>query len=390
MSEVLELLAIGGGPAALAAARAYRRAGGAGTVAIVSDEQRVPYRRPPLTKELLRGEIAEHELPIEPEPWYARNRIALVCGRAVELDPERRRVTLAGGRELRYRACLLATGGEPRRLPIPGADDPAVRVLRSLDDHRELRLRLRDGEPLAVIGAGFIGCEIAASLRLRGHPVTLFCETSEPNEQRLGADAGALVAQWLEELGVELARGATVRRIERAGEQLSVIADEHRAHARYAIMAGGIAPRGELATAGGVGTDAGAVRTGSDMRSDRAGVLAAGDVALAENAAAGRPLPVEHWGEALAHGEVAGRVAAGEPARWAQVPGFWSTIGRCTLKYAGWGDGFDSSRLERPPGGGFSVWYGSEGRLVGVLCHERDEDYERGRELIRGGAPWRG
>jgi 3-phenylpropionate/trans-cinnamate dioxygenase ferredoxin reductase subunit len=94
MSDVFELLAIGGGPASLAAARAYRRAGGRGAVAIVADEQRVPYRRPPLTKELLRGELSERELPIEPEPWYSEHAVALICGRAVALDPERRVVTL--------------------------------------------------------------------------------------------------------------------------------------------------------------------------------------------------------------------------------------------------------------------------------------------------------
>jgi 3-phenylpropionate/trans-cinnamate dioxygenase ferredoxin reductase subunit len=390
MSEVFELLAIGGGPGSLAAARAYRQAGGGGAVAIVSDEQRVPYRRPPLTKELLRGELSERELAIEPEPWYAEHGVVLLCGRAVGLEPERRTVTLAGGRELHYRSCLLATGGEPKRLPIPGADDPAVRVLRSLDDLRELLVRLEPGEPLAVIGAGFIGCEIAASLRLRGHPVTSFCETAEPNEPRLGSEAAALVAGWLSELGVELCRSAPVRRIERAGEQLTVIADRARSQARCVIMAGGIAPRGELAAAAGISTLAGAIRTDSGMRSDRRGVLAAGDVALAENVAAGRPLPVEHWGEALAHGEVAGRVLAGEPARWSQVPGFWSTIGRRTLKYAGWGDGFDCSRLESRPDGAFTVWYGRDGHLVGVLAHKRDQDYQRGLELIREGTRWPG
>jgi NADPH-dependent 2,4-dienoyl-CoA reductase/sulfur reductase-like enzyme len=123
------------------------------------------------------------------------------------------------------------------------------------------------------------------------------------------------------------------------------------------------------------------------MRSSHPGILAAGDVARAFNAAAGRHLAVEHWGEALAMGEVAGRTAAGDrDAAWAQAPGFWSTIGERTLKYAAWGDGFDTARLEED-GNGFTVWYGRGGACVGVLAHERDEDYERGRELVERGAP---
>jgi len=107
------------------------------------------------------------------------------------------------------------------------------------------------------------------------------------------------------------------------------------------------------------------------------------------NRAVGRQLRVEHWGDALAQGEVAGRTAAGEEAAWDAVPGFWSTIGARTLKYAAWGDGYSDSRLERS-GEGFTVWYGSEGALVGVLAFEADDDYERGSELIKEGARWNG
>ena len=124
------------------------------------------------------------------------------------------------------------------------------------------------------------------------------------------------------------------------------------------------------------------------MRTSLEGVLAAGDVALAHNAAAGRPLRIEHWGDALAQGEVAGRTAAGAPSTWADVPGFWSSIGSRTLKHAAWGDGFDEVRFEPHDGRGFTAWYGAGGRLVGVLAHEADADYERGRELVAEGAPW--
>ena len=142
MSARLSLLVIGGGPAGLSAARSYREAGGRGLVAIVADEHRMPYQRPPLTKDLLRGDSTEEALPIERESWLAEHEVSLISGRAVALDADAHSVALSGGRELKYDQLVLATGAEPTRLPVPGADDPAVRVLRTLDHLRELQQRL--------------------------------------------------------------------------------------------------------------------------------------------------------------------------------------------------------------------------------------------------------
>src|SRR5579875_1282293 len=326
MPETYELLAVGGGPAGLAAARAYRDAGGGGAVAIVADEQRMPYRRPPLTKELLRGETEEWTLPIEDESWLAEHDVGLVGGRAVRLDPHGREVLLSGGRALRYRHCVLATGAEPVRLPVLGADDPAVRVLRTLDHLRELEARLRPGDPVVVIGSGFIGCEIAASLRMRGHPVSLVSDEPAPNARRLGGAAAAMIAGWLRELGVALALGEPVERIERDRERpagrgraagadrpagpdrpaardrpsapadgssdhdqladravLSVHAGSHEYRAPLVVMAAGVAPRGELAAACGLALHDGAIPVDAAMRTAVDGLLAAGDVAYAHN-----------------------------------------------------------------------------------------------------------
>lgn len=390
MSDELALLVVGGGPAGLAAARAYRAAGGNGAVAIVTDEHRMPYNRPPLTKDLLRGESSEDELPIEDEAWLVEQDVRLVSGRAAALDPSAHTVALSGGRELHYRSCVLATGAEPTRLPVPGADHPAVRVIRTLDHVRELTARLREGDPVVVIGSGFIGCEIAASLRRRGHEVTLVSDEKEPNAARLGLEAATRIHCWLEDEGVGVELGAEVEKIAAMDGSLEVRAGTVRASGRVVVMAAGVAPRTELATTAGLElSDDGAVPVDTSMRTSKDGLYAAGDVAFAENASAGRRLRVEHWGDALGQGEVAGRAAAGEPARWDAVPGFWSTIGSNTLKYAAWGDGFEQSRLEEHADGAFTVWYGGDGKVVGVLAHEADEDYERGRELIGRGAPWR-
>jgi NADPH-dependent 2,4-dienoyl-CoA reductase/sulfur reductase-like enzyme len=387
MSETYELLVIGGGPAGLAAARAFRDAGGDGPVAIVSDEQRMPYNRPPLTKDLLRGDSDEESLPIEAESWLHEREVALVGGRAVHVDVSARAVSLSGGRALAYRHCVLATGAEPTRLPVPGADDPAVRVLRTLDHLRELQARLRPGDPVVVIGSGFIGCEIAASLRMRGHPVTLVSDEPAPNARRLGRAAAALIAGWLRELGIVLVLGSEVDRISREDSRLTVSADARQLRAPVVVMAAGVAPRGELAAACGLELQAGAIPVDAAMRTRTEGLLAAGDVAFAFNLTAGRALRVEHWGDALGQGAVAGRTAAGAEAAWDAVPGFWSTIGEHTLKYAAWGDGFDAVSVEDEDSR-FSVWYGREGRIVGVFAHDCDGRYERGRELIATGAAW--
>lgn len=389
MSDRFELLILGAGAAGFATADAYRRAGGEGRVALVADEERMPYRRPPLSKELLRGELAERELPLADESWLGEQDVRLVGGRAMALDADARTVGLAGGRTLEYGRCVLATGAEPVRLPVLGADDPGVRVLRSLDHLRELTTRLGDGTSVVVIGSGFIGCEIAASLRLRGHRVTLVSDEPLPNAARLGDAAARLIRDWLEEEGVTLRLGTEVERIERDPDGFAVHAGEACARGALVVMAAGVAPRSELARAAGLQlSDDGAVCVDASLRTSRDGLLAAGDVAFARNATAGRPLRVEHWGDALAHGSVAGRTAAGADASWAEVPGFWSTIGRRTLKHAAWGDGFDEVRFEQHADGAFTAWYGARGRLVGVLAHAADDDYARGRELIAQGAAW--
>jgi NADPH-dependent 2,4-dienoyl-CoA reductase/sulfur reductase-like enzyme len=357
-------------------------------VAIITDERRMPYNRPPLSKELLRDEMQEDELLIEEEKWLDEQRVDLIGGEAMRLEPTRREVLLAGGRVLEYRVCLLATGSEPTRLPVPGADHPGVRTLRSLDDLRELKRRLEPRTPVTVIGSGFIGCEIAASLRLLNHPVSLISDESAPNVARLGEQPAAEIAAWLTDLGVVLELSTAVEAIERVSGRLRVLGGEHPRESGVVIMATGVAPRGELAGLAGAELVGGAVATDERLHTSLPGVLAAGDVSAAVNAAAGRRLRVEHWGDALGQGEVAGRAAAGKDQTWSAVPGFWSTIGRHTLKYAAWGDGFDQTRFEPGPEGAFAVWYGHEGRVVGVLAHDNDAAYERGRALIAGGGSW--
>jgi NADPH-dependent 2,4-dienoyl-CoA reductase/sulfur reductase-like enzyme len=379
---------VGAGPAGLAAARAYREHGGQGEVTLIGQEPRAPYERPPLTKELLRDELDTAELPIEPAQWFAANDVGLRCGeRVTAIDPAGGHVLLAGGKRLQADAIVLATGSEPVRPELPGLGDPAVLTMRTLDDSLALAERARRGGQIVVIGTGFIGCEIAGSLALRGAAVTLVGEERSPQARRLGESAAARIAAWLSELGVELVCGTGVRAVHDA--RTVELLDGSRLHGASVALGMGARPAGEIARAAGLRMSDGAVVVDEAMRASRLArpVLAVGDVACAYNTSAGRHLRVEHWGDALEHGALAGRTLAGDPARWDGVPGFWTTIGRRTLKYAAWGDGYDESRLVAHPDGAFTVWYERHGAVVGVLTHERDEDYERGREIVRAGGP---
>lgn len=387
MSPVGGVVIVGAGPAGLATARAYREAGGQQPVTILGAEARPPYERPPLTKEFLRGEATESDLPIESDDWYSDNRVDLRAGAtAVALAPELHLLTLEGGEKIPYDRCVLATGSEPIRLSVPGGHDPGVLTIRTVEDS----LALRDHGPrVAVIGSGFIGCEAAASLAARGAEVTLVSDEPLPQSARLGPEVGGRLAGWLEDAGVALVLGTAVESIERVRAAWTVRAgDGVTVEADTVLQAVGVAPRTALAESAGLRLDHGAIGTDSHMHTAAPDVLAVGDIAFARNRTAGRRLRVEHWGEALNQGAVAGAVLADKDAEWATAPGFWSAIGDRTLKYVAWGDGFAAVRIEAGEDGSLTAWYAdADGTCVGVFCHERDEDYELGRELVESGAP---
>ena len=354
--------------------------GAGGDVVLVSADEHLPYNRPPLSKDFLRGESEEDALPLEDGGFYRRHGIEVRLGtRAQALDTGRRVVTLCNGETLSYGWCILATGACPKPLPVPGAEGPGVRYLRSRRQARELRAAAAAARSAVVVGSGFIGCEAASSLARRGLAVTLVSMEDGPQAARLGEAASGVLRAWLEDDGVSLRLGVEVEAIDAGRVRL---AGQASAEGDLLLVAGGVEPEAGIAAGAGLAVEAGRVRVDAHMRSSAAGVLAAGDVAFAFNAAAGRHLAVEHWGEALAMGQVAGRTAAGLEASWAEVPGFWSTIGDRTLKYAAWGDGFDDASLVDHGGGAFTVWYSHQGVTVGVLTHDADHDYERGRRLI--------
>src|SRR5215207_9693964 len=205
---------IGGGPAGLASARAYREAGGRAKITMVAAEPYPPYQRPPLTKEYLRGEVGREELPIERPRWYRENGVELRLATSVtSLDADRAVVETEDG-EIGYDACVLATGSEPARIPVPGAEDPEILVMRTLENSDQLRKRVGEGDRVVVVGSGFIGCEAAASLSLRGAEVTLISLEQSPQKERLGEKVGKRIESWLRGYGVNLRLGTRIEGIQ--------------------------------------------------------------------------------------------------------------------------------------------------------------------------------
>lgn len=381
------LAVVGGGPAGLEAARAFRQQGGEGSVIMISAEVDPPYERPALSKSLLRGDQAPEEVGLETADFYAGHGIELRLGTTVVgLDPAARVLALSSGELVPFDRCVLTTGASPTRLAVPGGDDPRVRSLRSLADARTLIASVGGAQSAVVVGSGFIGCEAAASLAMRGTRVQMITSEDAPQTARLGTEVGQHLASWLDRLDVEMITGAEVVRVD-DGHRVHVAGGRPAYEADLVLAATGVAPRGDLAELAGLEVQDGRVLVDEHMQTSADGVLAAGDVALAVNRAAGRRLAVEHWGEALEMGRVAGSVAAGVTAAWAQAPGFWSTIGEHTIKHVAWGDGHDDVRVVEHAGGAFTAWYGSRGTTVGVLTHERDDDHERGRGAVEEGRP---
>ncbi|CAN5538545.1 FAD-dependent oxidoreductase [soil metagenome] len=383
------LVIVGGGPAGLSAARAYRNSGGEGEVVILAAEEFPPYERPPLTKEFLRGESGMGDLPIEEEGFYRDNGIEVRLSTEVEaLGSERRVARLKSGEEISYESCVLATGSRPIRIPVPGADDPEILLMRTINDSTRLTEKVDGRTRVAVVGSGFIGCEAAASLAMRGAEVSVVSMEEAPQKERLGGEVGERISAWLAEYGVDLRMNSVVEAIERGGEgfQVRMEGGDGGILADAVLFATGVEPRIELAEEAGLEIESGAVATDSSMRTSEPSIFAAGDIAFAYNESAGRRLRVEHWGDALEHGRIAGANAAGGGERLTLAPGFWSAIGEKTVKYWAWGDGWDESKFVEHENGAFTVWYGRGGIVVGVLSHDADEDYRRGKDLVEAGA----
>jgi 3-phenylpropionate/trans-cinnamate dioxygenase ferredoxin reductase subunit len=373
------LIVVGSGPAGISAAEAFRKHDDNRSVQIFTEDPDLPYERPPLSKDYLRGET--DDVALHSSEWFREHSIEIVHEASLErIDVSEHNVVI-GGDSYSYAALVLACGASPTPLPVPGGE--RALQLRSLSDARKLRDAGSRASSAVVIGAGFIGCEAAASLALQGVAVTLVAPDAVPQEKRLGAEAGQRLLELVQQSGARYVGGVSVKSITERGVVLDngVTLDTD-----LVLAATGVTPNSAVPQAAGLTMEQSRIVVDADMRTSADGVFAAGDVASAFNAAAGRHVPVEHWQDAMDQGEVAGAVAAGQSAKWDAVPGFWTTIGEATVKYHAWGDGYQNSRLLARDDG-FTVWYEEDGAAVGVLTCNADEDYDLGETLIAEGRP---
>jgi NADPH-dependent 2,4-dienoyl-CoA reductase/sulfur reductase-like enzyme/nitrite reductase/ring-hydroxylating ferredoxin subunit len=352
------MVIVGGGAAGLAAAAELRRLGFAGKLVMLSAEDAAPLDRPNLSKDYLAGGAPEEWLPLRPENFYSENAIDLRLGAVAKgLDAKARRLTLADGSALEFDRLLLATGAEPVRLQIPGAELPHVRTLRSLADCREIIARATKARRVVVLGASFIGLEVAASLRARGLEVHVAAPEKIPMERVLGAEIGAFVRKLHEEHGVifhleDVATAIDERRVTlKSGKSLE---------AELVVAGVGVRPRLELAEKAGLAMDRG-VLVDAFLETSAPGIYAAGDI--------------EHWVVAERQGAVAARNMLGARETFDAVPFFWSQHYDTPINYVGHAEGWDAIVVEGDIAARDCLLrYMRDGRALAVASIFRDID----------------
>ncbi|HEY7332550.1 MAG TPA: FAD-dependent oxidoreductase [Candidatus Limnocylindria bacterium] len=389
MSGPDSVVIVGGGLAGATAAFALRKQGFAGRVVLVSEEDAVPYQRPPLSKGYLRGETSLEDAYVKPAAEYVAHDIELLRGRlAATLDPAARRVTLHDGLELAYDALLIATGAGPRPLAATRAYLPGLHYLRTAGDADALREAADMAHAIVVVGGGWVGAEVTASLRQLGHRVTLVSNLPRPLERVLGPEVADVYRSLHEEHGVRLVHGRVAAlEGERHVEAVRLI-DGRRFAADLVVAGVGAAPCLSLALRGGLDLREGGIAVDASLRTSAPDVYAAGDVAAAWHPRYGRHLRVEHWDNAIRQGRTAAANILGAQQTYDRVPYFYSDQFDLGMEYRGYAPQWDSVVLRGDVAARrFHAFWLTDGRVVAAMNANLWDDAKSLRHIVESGEP---
>ena len=383
-----EIVIVGGGLTAARVAQSYRESGGTDRVTLLASEPHPPYHRPPLTKRLLRGEAEPPDTLVATPDDFRDLDVELRLGTpAASLDLAARTVTLGSGRDVAYERLVIATGAAPRRLPVPGSDLEGVRTLRTLDDSLAIREAAGSARRVVVVGTGFIGLEVTASLRARGVEVTIVDAATAPF-QALGApDFSAFLAELYREHGVEMLLGDGIEGFSGNGKvEIVRTASGRDIEADLVVVGVGVAPSTAWLEDSGLELDNGVV-VDSRLHASAEDVFAAGDVANFEDPIFRRRRRIEHWSNADYQGRLLGKVLAGEHVSYDRVSAFFTELFGTVYRFFGDSEGADRQELEGSFADGRAVVrYFDGGRLRAALATGlSDEEQEELEDQIRAG-----
>ncbi|MBW3561901.1 MAG: FAD-dependent oxidoreductase [Actinobacteria bacterium] len=350
MSDIHDIVLVGGGLASAKAAETLREEGFNGSITLITDEPERPYERPPLSKGVLTGQGSLDDVYVHGPTFHDESDVRLVTSdAAVELDLGAGRVRTASGRDFRFDRVLLATGARPRRLPLGEPDLEGIMTLRTLSDSRRLAEELIRVDHVTVVGAGWIGCEVAAAARTLGAEVTMVDPLQVPLERVLGRQVGAIFAKLHGRHGVDLRMGVGFSGASGQGRVERVTLSDGRTVDTDLVVVGiGVLPRTELAEQAGLAIDNG-VLVDETLVSADARVFAAGDVANAWHPLFRRPIRVEHWANALNQGQTAGRNMLGAGESYDRLPYFYTDQYELGMEYVGHATDWDEVVLRGDP-----------------------------------------